>query len=146
MRFHPDWDNPVYAPIAPEDYKPVVGKMYHSLGCDGRSEVAHYLVEFVTERQRGEVTEYVTQKNSPRGGRSGGGVMTDNVELIAICSRGGNGYGYWSSLNQIYKFLRKEKLDFLLETPVRKIPIKDMNNAQGTYPRDYIPIPGRKAA
>jgi hypothetical protein len=146
MRFHPDWENPVFAPIAPEDYKMESGKMYHSLGCDGRSEVAHYLVEFVNERQRGAVTEYVTVKNAPRGGRSGGGVMTDDVQLVAICSRGGGDYGYWSSLNQIYKLLRREKLDFILETPARKIPIKDMNNPQEEYPKDYIPLPGRRAA
>jgi len=48
--------------------------------------------------------EILTTENGPRGGRSGGGVMTDDYQLIFICSRGGGGYGYWSSLHQIHKF------------------------------------------
>jgi hypothetical protein len=146
LRFKPDWENPWYAPIAAEDYKLEKGKMYHSCGCDGGSEVAHYLVEFVEERQRGEVTEYVTVKNAPRGGRSGGGVFTDDGQFIAICSRGGGDTGYWSSLQQIHKLLKKEGFEFILESPARKLPIIDMNNPQQTYPKDYIPVPGKRAA
>jgi len=150
MRFKPKWNNPIYAPIAPLNLKLVKGQEYHSVGCDGGSEIAHYLVEFQEERKRGVVTEYVTEKNGPRGGRSGGGVFTDDGHFFAICSRGSNtnnggGEGYWSSLFQIYKFLYAENYEFILELPARKLPIKDMNNPQKEYPRNYIPIP-RKAA
>lgn len=143
MRFKPDWADPWYLPIASEKFRYIEDKMYHSCGCDGRSEVAHYLVRFVKEQTQGEITEIVTKENGPRGGRSGGGVFTDDGELIAICSRGGGGYGYWTSLNQIHRFLKEEGYGFVLQgaSLARKIPIVDMNGPQREYPKDYIPLP-----
>ena len=117
--------------------------MYHSCGCDGRSEVAHYMVEFVEERQNGKITEIMTEKNGPRGGRSGGGVFTDDGQLIAICSRGGGGYGYWSALSQIHKFLKEEKMGFVLEgaASARLIPVVDTKDPRLRFPSDYVPLP-----
>jgi len=142
MRFKADWDEPWVLPIAPLDFK-YEKKFYHSCGCDGRSEVAHYLVEFVDERDNGTITEIVTQKNGPRGGRSGGGVFTDDGQLIAICSRGGGGYGYWSSLNQIHRFLKEEEFEFILRgsCAARLIPIRDVKEPGKKFPPDYIPLP-----
>lgn len=145
MRFKPDWNDPWYLPIAPLDIKLEPGKYYHSLGCDGRSEVAHYLVKYVKDvKINNELTESVTQDNNPRGGRSGGGVFTDDGELIMICSRGGGGYGYWTSVNQIHKFLKEEGFGWLLEAELaRSIPIKNKDGSKNDYPKDFIPIPRR---
>jgi len=121
LRFHPDWNNPWHAPIAPRNYKLKKGRMYHSTGCDGLTPAAHYLVEYV--REQGEsYTEIVTQLNDPRGGRSGGGVMTDNGQLIFMCSRS-NSYAWWTSLQQIHKFLEDEGFSFVLTgARAREIP------------------------
>lgn len=141
IRFKPDWDSPWVAPIAPMDYKLQVNKYYHSCGCDGLRPVAHYLVRYLSEPQVGDISEIVTTDNNPRGGRSGGGVMTDDGELLFICSRGGGGRGYWSSLKQIHKFLKEEKFEFVLESssPARQIPIEDASGK--VYPKDFIPVP-----
>jgi len=145
IRFKADWDIEWYLPIGPKDIKLEKGKMYHSLGCDGRSEVAHYLVEYIEEQDTsGSVTQIKTQKNSPRGGRSGGGVFTDEGELIFICSRSGNGYGYWTSLNQIHKLLEREKeFTYLLHVPrpwdILNLPVFDLNGKQRPVPKAYVP-------
>lgn len=136
MRFKPDWSNPWYLPIAPVDYKLEPNRWYHSIGCDGKSETAHYLVQFVMERSMGDVTELVTQYNAPRGGRSGGGVFTDDGLLIAICSRGGNNTGLWTSLMQIHRFLKEEGYTAILNgySPALKIPIVDRNSPRNDRP------------
>lgn len=143
IRFKPDWKDPWCLPIAPLDFKYKPGDSYHSCGCDGRSEVAHYLVDCKKEAQTGNITEVITERNGPRNGRSGGGLFTDDGQLIGICSRGGDGKGYWSSLTQIYKFLKEEKLDFILEgiPQARLIPIFDENRPQSEYLPAYIPLP-----
>jgi len=122
------------------DYKLEPGTKYHSVGCDGRTEPAHYLVEFVKEQSNGKITENIT-KNPPRGGRSGGGVFCEDGFLIMVCSRG-DSYGYWSSLNQIHKFLNDEKFTELLgaTTLARRIPVFDWMNPNKKYPKDYIPL------
>jgi hypothetical protein len=143
MRFRPNWKDPWYLPIAAKDFKYVRGQMYHSCGCDGRSEVAHYLIEFVEERANGNITEIVTLKNGPRGGRSGGGVFTDDGQLVAICSRGSGEYGYWTSLKQIHKFIQDEGFEFLIVGAglARQIPVVDINGSGRNFPPDYIPVP-----
>lgn len=147
MRFKPDWPEAASQtrPIAPVDYKLVVGKIYHSCGCDGMSEPAHYAVEYVSERANGNITELVTKKNGPRGGRSGGGVFADDGHLVAVCSRGDGYMGIWTSLNQIHKFLKAEGFEEVLNaTPTaRKIPVIDRLHADRQYPPEYIPLPGR---
>lgn len=143
-RFKADWDIKWYASIAPVDYKLVAGQSYHSTGCDGLSEVAHYSVEYIKEVQQDNVTEIITHKNNPRGGRSGGGVMTDDGQLIFICSRG-NSNAYWSSLNQIHRFLKEEKdFEFLLSVGNRvaaHIPILNSDNTTRKYIEGYVPLP-----
>ena len=143
MRFKPDWHNPRTMSIASDDYELTPETEYHSCGCDGRSEVAHYLVTYLRERERGSVTEVLTStKNGPRRGRSGGGVFTEDGQLVFICSRGDGGAAYWTSLNQIHKFLNQEGFEFVLQGSIaRRIPIKDRNGPQKDYPKDYIPLP-----
>jgi hypothetical protein len=145
IKFTPDWKGAYkqYAPIAPKDYKLVADQYYHSIGCDGRSEVAHYLVKYVNERQSGGVTEIITIENSPRKGRSGGGVLTDDGQLVFICSRGSAQYAYWTSLYQIHKFLNDEGYDFVLTGGrVRNIPVRDIENRR-IMPKDYLPLPSK---
>lgn len=139
-----DWEPDWYLPIAERDMELKRGDKLHSLGCDGGRRVARYEIEYIKERSKGTVTELVTHKNNPRGGRSGGGVFTEKEHLVAICSRG-NGYAYWTSLDQIYKFLEKEeKWRWLLYYPrlsfVKKIPIIDRTGKR-EFSEDYIPLP-----
>jgi hypothetical protein len=150
LRFKPDWV-PWVNRIAPVDYKLEKGKFYHSCGCDGLRPVAHYSVKYYSERfhnrKYGRVSDVITTNNNPRGGRSGGGVFTDDHQLLMICSRAGGGYGYWSSLQQIHKFLTKEGFEFVLKgrSLANQIPVIDRNNPQGDYDKDYIPTPKQPA-
>jgi len=141
-RFKADWDVEWYASIAPKDYKLKKGHNYHSTGCDGLTPVAHYSVKYVEERDRGPVTEIITVENGPRGGRSGGGVMTDDGQLIFICSRG-NSYAYWTSLQQIHKFLELEsEFEFILNSDIAaRVPIHDQKDPTRVFPPGYIPLP-----
>lgn len=143
LRFKPDWANPWVAPIAPVDYKLEKNRYYHSCGCDGLTPVAHYSVRYLREDTVGSISEIITTENNPRGGRSGGGVMTDSGELLFICSRGGGGYGYWTSLKQIHKFLNEEKFAFVLENNqvARQLPIVDRVGPPQEYPKDFILMP-----
>jgi hypothetical protein len=146
LRFHPDWDDPVVGAIAPIDYEPERGKGYHNIGCDGMREVAHYLVEFYSFRNQNGVEEILGTKNVARGGRSGGGYLTDDNLLIGITSRSDRrNYTMYSSFRQIHQFLTSQGYGFVLENSrvglARQIPIKDRNNPQGEYPKDYIPLP-----
>ena len=143
MRFKADWSDPICTPIAPLSFVYKENAWLHSVGCDGRSETAHYLVQCRGEQYDGNVTEMVSVGNSPRGGRSGGGLMSNGGELIGICSRGGMDHGYWSSLRQIHRFLKEEGFGFVLESQLaRTLLVVDRNNVQGKYFRTYIPIPG----
>jgi len=139
LRFHPDWQNPRVSPMVPVDYKG--SSHYHSIGCDGRSEVAHYLVKHVQRRINGDVYEIVTTENSPRGGRSGGGLLNDKGELLGICSRAGGGYGYFSDWKQIHAFLEDEGYGFVLKRKSHQFRIIDRNNPQGIYDDDYYAFP-----
>lgn len=143
LRFKPDW-NPWISPIAPVDYKLEKGKFYHSTGCDGLTPTAHYLVRYQYENFDGNVSEIITtSENGPRGGRSGGGVMTDDGQLIFICSRGSSQNAYWTSLSQIHNFLKEEGFSFVLENNqiARELPIVDKIGPPKQYPKDFIPLP-----
>ncbi len=139
LRFRPDWNNPRVSHVVPKDYKGG-DKFYHSIGCDGRTEVAHYLVNHHTRRESHGVIEIITNQNAPRGGRSGGGLFNDKGELLGICSRGGGPYGYFSDWSQIHNFLTEEGYGFVLKSR-QSIPILDRNNPQGQYDDDYEAFP-----
>jgi hypothetical protein len=144
ITFKPDW-KPNYFVIAPLNYPIPPGKHFHSCGCDGGREVAHYDVEIVRME-----TSLVTKLNSPRPGRSGGGLMTDDGYYIATCwgtsSFSGAGEGYFTPLSSIHSVWTQNGYDFLLNMPpggnlARQIQIVDRNNPQAKYAKDYIPIP-----
>lgn len=147
ITFQPDWV-PWYFPIASKDYEYKKGSRMHSCGCDGGREVAHYDVEIVGI----EGKDLVTRRNSPRPGRSGGGLMDDDF-YIATCwgtsNYDGGGNGFFTPLSVIHSFWSQNEHQFLLDIPsntgkARLLPIVDRNSKQGKYDENYIILPGRK--
>ena len=143
IAFTPDWE-PRYFPIAPLNHSIPTGKRVHSCGADGGREVAHYDVEIKGIQGRNLVTQY----NSPRPGRSGGGLM-DERYYIATCwgtsNYNGSGVGYFTPLSGIHSYWGKNGHAWLLEIPAfgaaQELPVVDRNNPQGKYKKSYIPIP-----
>lgn len=147
LRFKPDWE-PNYLPIAAEDFKYTRNMRLHSVGCDGGREVAHYDVEVVGLRD-GLWPDLVTTRNSPRPGRSGGGLSTEDF-FVGVCwgtsSYSGDGNGYFTPLKTVREYNKMNGYGWLNEVGyslARQIPIRDRNNPQIEYPNDYIPIPNR---
>ncbi len=147
LRFKPDFE-PNYFSIAPVDYQIKEGTILHSVGCDGGEEVAHYSVEVVYYRKV-DGTYYqdlVTIRNSPRPGRSGGGLMS-NEYYVGICwgtsAYDGGGNGYFTPLPTIREFNEREGYGWLNDVGnmARQLPIIDRNSPQKNYPKDYIPMP-----
>jgi len=147
LKFTPDWV-PTFFPIAPRDYQLTPGIMLHSCGCDGGREVAHYDVEFVEYRG----VDLITRRNSPRPGRSGGGLMSSDGYYIGTCwgtsdTSSGGGVGYFTPLKAIHHMYAKNGYDFLLNMSTlgraRTIPIRDWMNPKQEWEPEYIPIPGR---
>lgn len=145
LRFKPDW-NPDYFPIAPLDYQINQGALFHSVGCDGGNEVARYEVEFVEYRGN----DLITRRNSPRPGRSGGGLLTDDGYYIAICwgtsdTSSGSGIGYFTPLKSIYKVFNDNNHAWLLGISgsrlAQTLPIHDRQNPNQQYPKEFIPLP-----
>lgn len=146
IRFQPDWE-PEYAPIGAQDFVFTQGMVLHSVGCDGGREIAHYLVEVVGMRK----DDLVTTRNSPRPGRSGGGLISDEGYYVGICwgttSFTGDGNGFFTPLATIRRLNEQNGYGWLNDAGTsiaRRIPIKDRNNPQAKYPKDYIPLPSRR--
>ena len=151
LRFRPDWPNPRYSPIAPKNYKLEYGKYYHSMGCDQptprmmSSDPAHYLVQFWKEESIGNgMTQVRTVRDAPRGGRSGGGALTEDGYLVFMCSRrhGDGDGGVWTSLSQIYRFLETNNYRFVADDiPARRKRIVDLDDPKRECPREFILVP-----
>ncbi len=153
LKFTPDWVPKEYFPIASVDRRIDTGNYLWSVGCDGGREVATYKVKVVDPFLRKAIgTFLITRENSPRHGRSGGGLMADDGYYVGICVRSsdpyqGSGTGLFVPLTRIHAYCRSNGLEFLLNLPkvqasvVQEIPIVDRIGPQGTYPKDYIPIP-----
>jgi len=146
LKFKPDWA-PNYFPIAPKDYRVTEGSRQHSLGCDGAREVAHYNVEIVGLRGM----DLTTKLNSPRPGRSGGGLLSADGYYIGTCwgtsALDGSGVGYFTPLSSIRKVYRDNGYEWLLNISggvlARKIPIYDWDFPSRKYKDSFIPVPGR---
>lgn len=144
LRFKPDWI-PNYFPIASIDHEINSSSLLHSLGCDGGREVARYEVEFFEYRG----LDLITNKNSPRPGRSGGGLITDAGWFVAICwgtsdTVSGNGIGYFTPLKSIHEVFIKNGHEWLIrmgEFSGREIPIYDWENPKNKFEWDFIPVP-----
>lgn len=149
LRFKPDWV-PNYLPIAPEDFTYQKDMRLHSVGCDSGQEVAHYDVRYAGMRDVGSGwLDLVTTENSPRPGRSGGGLSTDNY-YVGICwgttAYDGSGNGMFTPLSTIRQYNKQNGFEWLNDMGqdlANQIPIKDRNNPQGQYPPGYIPRPQR---
>jgi hypothetical protein len=144
IRFKPDW-RPNYYPIGFQDHKLTQGEELNSLGCDGGGEVARYGVHFL--EYRGE--DLITVDNSPRPGRSGGGLITDSGWFVAICwgtsdTISGNGVGYFTPLKSIHEIFNKNKLYHLLSNNEFNIPIYDRENPDKKYDWNFVPTPVKK--
>lgn len=145
LRFKPDW-KPHYFPIAPEDFEFDNNTRFHSVGCDGGNEISHYDVRYVGMRGD-QWPDLVTTENSPRPGRSGGGLMSEDF-YIGICwgttAFDGSGNGFFTPLKTIREINKENGYGWLNDVGfslARKIPIIDRNNPQGKYLKDYIPLP-----
>jgi hypothetical protein len=147
ITFTPDWE-PNYFPISPVTYEYVKDTVLYSVGCDSASEVACYFVKV----ERIDKAFLVTRENSPRKGRSGGGLITEDGWYVGICVRtsdvSGNGVGFFVYLENIHKFCRENNLEWLCgvnkkdtNSLLKIIPIVDRLSPQGVYPPDYIPVP-----
>jgi len=145
LKFKPDWV-PNYFPIAPEDYKLEEGMHLHSCGCDHAEEVAHYDVEVVGY----EGKNLVTKLNSPRPGRSGGGLMSDDGFYVGTCwgtsDTSGNGVGYFTTLKAITTVYTRNDYKWLLEVGpsgvARQIPMRRWSRIED-FDSNKIPMPGR---
>jgi hypothetical protein len=140
VRFKPDWV-PNYFPIALR-FSPKKDQILNSLGCDGGKEVARYEVKFLEHNN----LDLITKLNSPRPGRSGGGLITDEGEIVGICwgtsDVSGDGFGYFTPIDSIKSILTKNKHEWILNRKqVYLIPIYDWQNPNKKYDRNYIPVP-----
>jgi len=146
ITFTPDWE-PNFFPIGPSDYRYIKGQHSHSVGCDAGTETAHYDIEMLGI----EGEDLVTNKNSPRPGRSGGGLMDDDGSYIGTCwgtqYRDGTGKGYFTPLFVIHKFWSKQKgYEFLLKQKqatgnAKQIKIKDHTGSKEEFKPEYILLP-----
>jgi hypothetical protein len=143
LRFKPDW-KPLYFPIA-KNYKVKIGKHYNSLGSDRGNEIARYDVAIINPGGLGQSLK--TKYNSPRLGRSGGGLLTNDGYLIGISwAVSSDGQGFFVSLKSIEYVFKQTEYTWLLDidppNSPRNIPIIDKNDASKKFPRNYIPMPG----
>lgn len=147
IEFTPDFV-PSYYPIGPAETQLQQGEYLHSVGCDHASEVAHYKVRVIGERGD-KWPDLVTTENSPRPGRSGGGLISDDGYFVGICwgtsEYDGSGNGFFTPLRTIRYFNEKEGFGWINDVGgsslARRIPIVDRNGPQQEYPRNYIPLP-----
>ena len=148
-KFKPDW-TPDYNPIGPENFSFEKDMVLHSVGCDGGREVAHYSV--MAAGMRGNPwPDLITIRNSPRPGRSGGGLISDDGFYVGICwgtsEYGGTGNGYFTPLKTVRYMNKLNGFEWLNEVGMslaRQIPIVDHNDPSKKFPRDYIPLPNGK--
>lgn len=140
LRFKPDWI-PGFAPIE-ESFPLAKGLSLNSLGCDGGSEVARYEVVF----QGIMDSDITTSKNSPRPGRSGGGLITNSGKLVGVCwgtsdISSGKGTGYFTPVTSIKKVFEKNGHGWLTKLlEFRFIPVVDHDNPESTQ-EIKIPFP-----
>lgn len=145
LTFTPDWV-PYFFPIAPVEYPVSAGMRLHSCGCDGAREVAHYDVE-VIGMNRGDLT---TKYNSPRPGRSGGGLMDDKF-YVGTCwgteRTDGSGIGFFTPLSAIHSYWGKQAgYEWLLRVKGgglgQEVPVNNRIGGPNIhFPRDYILMP-----
>lgn len=142
LRFRPDWAAD-YAPIA-ACFTPYEGMSLNSMGCDGGREVARYEVKF-SEAVHPDIR---TNANSPRPGRSGGGLLDADGQLVGVCwgtsdTSSGDGIGFFTPLESIRSVFSKNGHSWLLDLAwdARKIPVVDRDDPSRSHDRNFIPMP-----
>lgn len=120
LKFKPDW-KPDFISVAAMNTHLSTGIKLHSIGCDHGTEVAHYYVEFVELRNLDLITKY----NSPRSGRSGGGLVSDEGLLVGVCwgtsELSGDGTGFFTSLPGIYRVFKDNGFQWILQHIPKRI-------------------------
>lgn len=142
LSFRPDW-TPRCARVAPVAFLEP-GTRLNSMGCDGGKEVARY--EVVVGKGNG--TDIVTRLNSPRPGRSGGGLLTDEGLIVGVCwgtsdTTSGDGTGFFTPLASCREVFGRNGFGWLLDSPseARCIPIVDMDIPARKPEAHYLPLP-----
>ncbi len=118
LKFKPDWVPNECFPIASLNTKINVNDYLWSPGCDMGCEVAIYKVKVILVSD----LFLFTKENSPRYGRSGGGLITNDGLCVGICVRStdpmnGNGLGSFVSLSRIHLYCEDIGLTELLNIP-----------------------------
>lgn len=149
LTFKPDWEPQHYFPIAPIQFLIREGDLYESTGCDHAGEVASYTVKVVDGMNSGQ--NLITKNNSPRPGRSGGALLSDDGYFLAIVwgtsALDGSGYGFYVPLRRIHNYLRRyeETKDLLtvanLRGTIHLIPIMGEDGNLRPLPRGFLPYP-----
>jgi len=142
VRFKPDW-RPSFAPIS-SSFRPTKGVHLNSMGCDGGREVARYEVRILSYSP----PDIVTELNSPRPGRSGGGLLDDSGEIVGVCwgtsdTSSGAGKGFFTTLEAIRHVLESNGHVWIVSSgwTVRNIPIFDHDVGSFMEPSNFLPIP-----
>jgi len=146
IKFNPDWKIDKTFHIAPVSYPLYKGQSLESTGCDYGNDPASYTIEVYDGIKTGQ--NLITRRNSPRLGRSGGGVFTADGHFIigivrATSNEDGSGYGVSVSIRTIHEYLSKsKKTSWLLKqyNEVDFIPMIDKDRTL-MVPPGYIPIP-----
>lgn len=154
LRFKPTWAITHYFPIAPINYQLNPNDSYESIGCDNASDPAAYTVTIANispELRSKYGNNIITINNSPRPGRSGGGIISPEGYYLGIVwgttELDGSGYGFGVPLSRIHSFLSKQKeVSFLLGgyKPVPfldSIPLIDRDGVLINAPRGFLPFP-----
>lgn len=144
LRFRPDW-HAEYAPIAPFFvYKK--GTPLNSMGCDGGGEVARYEVR-VEAFSPPDVRTYM---NSPRPGRSGGGLIDDSGRLVGVCwgttdVSSGDGTGFFTPVESIRAVFSRNGHAWLLDLTwdARSIPVVDHDEPGARHGMYFVPMPSK---
>lgn len=142
LRFKPDW-KPECASFGRHFHKQK-DLVLNSMGCDGGKEVARYEVHFLEMNGK----DLLCVKNSPRPGRSGGGLITNEGEIVGVCwgssdINTGNGLGYFTPLESIKKVFFNNDHAWLMSVKgdLESIPVVDRENPRAKYDRHYVPVP-----
>ncbi len=149
LSFAPDW-TPNFFPIAKTDYEFKTGQELNSLGCDQATEVARYGVVFseIGAVKNKKIYEVITLGNSPRPGRSGGGLISEDGYYVGTCwgtsELDGSGKGYFTSLKSIHEVYIKNGYEWILnykDIQAKRIPIINKSKNLDNYEKDYISSP-----
>lgn len=150
IKFTPDWKIDHYMPIAPLTYQIENNYKFESVGCDEASEVAAYTVK-IYDKLYLVYGDIMTIENSPRLGRSGGGLVTSDGYIIGICRAtsnvDGSGYGFFVPLSKVYKYAENHAevswlLRIIRQTSFsQQIPMIDENGSIYIILNGYLPEP-----